>query len=149
MELEGAKQCFSFLTISGLAISIFISDRHRGIAKWIREMQKNTLHFFDIWHVARSVSKQLSKMSKEHGCEVIKTWIKGVRNHIYWCATSTTQGFEDMILAKWKSFMRHVSNKHKDHDSPIFRECAHGELQPRAWIKVGMHGILSINIIMY
>ena len=86
-------------------------------------------------------------MSKEHGCEVIKTWIKGVRNHIYWCATSTTQGFEDMILAKWNSFMRHVSNKHKDHDIPIFRECAHGELQPHAWIKVGMHGILSNTIL--
>ena len=35
MELEGAKRCFSYLKKCGLAINIFISDRHRGIAKWI------------------------------------------------------------------------------------------------------------------
>lgn len=48
---------------------------------------------------------------------------------------------------KVNSFMHHVSNKHKDHDIPIFRECAEGELQPHAWIKVGMHGILSNTIL--
>ena len=36
MELEGAKRSFNFLQTAGVAIKVFISDRHRGIAKWIR-----------------------------------------------------------------------------------------------------------------
>jgi solute carrier family 8 (sodium/calcium exchanger) len=74
----------------------------------MRETQGGTKHFFDIWHVARSVAKQMMKAGKEKGCEVILSWIKGVRNHIYWCATSTKEGFKQMILAKWKSFLYHV-----------------------------------------
>lgn len=47
------------------------------------------------------------------------------------------QGFEELILAKWKSFMRHVSNKHDDHPDTLFPKCAHEELEPRVWIKIG------------
>lgn len=137
MELEGVKRSFSYLSNLGLKITVFVSDRHRGIAKWVRECQKNTLHFFDIWHVARSIGKSMLKVSKETGCEKIRQWMKGVRNHLYWCVTSTKQGYEEMIIAKWKSFMRHVSNKHQNHPDPLFKECAHGNLQPKLWIKVG------------
>lgn len=87
MELQGAKNCFTFLRNAGVAIAVFISDRHRGIAKWIRESQTNTTHLFDIWHVARSIVKKLLKASKEKGYELIKEWIKGVRNHLYWHTT--------------------------------------------------------------
>ena len=37
MELEGAKSCFEYLQRAGLAIKVFVSDRHRGIAKWIKD----------------------------------------------------------------------------------------------------------------
>ena len=53
--------------------------------------------------------------------------MKGVRNHLYWCATSTKQGFESLILAKWKSFICHVANSimitqiHYSHNVPM--EC--------------------------
>lgn len=137
MELQGAKNCFNFIRRAGVAISEFISDRHRGIAKWIRESQTDTSHYYDIWHVARSIAKKLLKASKEKGYEVIKDWIKGVRNHLYWCTTSTRQGFQEMILAKWSSFMRHVSNLHTDHPNRFFNECAHDEIEPRKWIKIG------------
>ena len=40
MELEGAKRAFLFLQSAGVAVKAFISDRHRGIAKWIRECQR-------------------------------------------------------------------------------------------------------------
>ncbi len=93
MELDGAKRCFTFLQSSGVSIKKFISDRHAGIAKWVRETQVNTKHFYDIWHVARSITKKMLKAGKEKGCEVIMQWITGVRNHLYWCATSTKEGF--------------------------------------------------------
>ena len=47
MELDGAKRCFQFVKDAGLKISSFVSDRHKGIAKWIRESQPETSHFND------------------------------------------------------------------------------------------------------
>ena len=45
MELEGAKRCFSFIQEKAkLSIPVFISDRHSGISKWIREQHPNTKH---------------------------------------------------------------------------------------------------------
>ena len=82
MELQGAKNCFDFLRRTGVAIAVFISDRHRGIAKWIRESQSGTSHYYDIWHVARSIAKKLLKASKDKGCEAIKDWIKVLQNHL-------------------------------------------------------------------
>ena len=39
-------------------------------------------------------------------------------------------------MAKWKSFMRHVANKHEDHPS-LFKQCAHEkEIESRRWIKI-------------
>ena len=139
MELEGAKRCFNFLLAAGIAVAIFISDRHRGIARWIRECRPQTKHFYDIWHVARSISKKMLKASQESGCGIIKEWMKGVRNHVYWCASSTKQGFENLIIAKWKSMMRHVANKHRDHPDPLFPKCAYeDDIEPRKWMKIGI-----------
>ena len=50
---------YHFLEQLGLSISVFISDRHRGIAKWIRETCRKTTHYYDNWHVARSITKKL------------------------------------------------------------------------------------------
>lgn len=41
-----------------------------------------------------------------------------------------------MIAAKWLSFLRHVANKHKNHGN-LYKECNHGNLRKRKWIKVG------------
>ena len=44
--------------------------------KSIRTKQKETKHFNDIWHVNKSINKQLRKVSKEKGCEIINDWLK-------------------------------------------------------------------------
>lgn len=136
-ELEGAKRAFKFLEDAGVKIITFISDRHKGIAKWIRETRSSTVHYYDIWHMARSLWKKLLKASKEGGCAAISPWMKGIRRHLYWCATSTTPGFGSLITAKWTSFTRHVANIHKDHPNENYKECNHGTLEKRTWIKRG------------
>ena len=40
MELAGAQRCFQYLQEKGIKASTFISDRHKGIAKWIRDHMK-------------------------------------------------------------------------------------------------------------
>lgn len=75
MELAGAKACFDFLlTVAGLSIPIFISDRHRGVAKWLRESHPSDQHFFDQWHIAKGIVKKMLPASKEKGCEKIGLW---------------------------------------------------------------------------
>lgn len=142
MELKGAQDSFAFLKAAQLGISVFISDRHRSIAKWIREQEPATRHFFDIWHVAKSVTKKLLQVGKESGCELLVKWQKAIKNHLHWCATSTKLGFGERILAKWKSIIRHVCNKHPQHPEPLFKQCVHGALSRRYWLKKGV-GFLS------
>lgn len=86
------------------------------------------------------------KLGKEKGYERIADWVKGARNHLYWCATSTKQGFGEMIVTKWKSFMEHVANKHDNHPNSLFKKCAHGDNENRRWIRIG---ILTKNYIYF
>ena len=137
MELKGAQDSFAFLKSTGLAVGIFISDRRRSIAKWIREHEQETKHFFDIWHVAKSITKQLLKIGKESGCELVLKWQRSIKNHLHWCATSTNLGFGELILAKWKSLIRHISNKHSNLPDPLFTQCAHEDTPSRSWIRKG------------
>ena len=149
MELEGAQRCFNFLLQAGLKIPIFISDRHKGIAKWIREKQKDTKHYYDLWHVAKSLCKDLLRAGKESGCEILLKWIKGIKNNLYWSAMSTEMGFGELIVAKWKSIMRHADNKHSEHPDPLFPKCAHDELEPRQRIKIGNISFLFFQVIPF
>ena len=137
MELYGAKKCFEKLHQEDLDISSFVSDRHTGIAKWIKTDEKSTQHYYDIWHIARSICKELASAGKEKGLERISHWIKAIRRHLYWCVLSTKQGFGELIAAKWRSIIPHIANEHEGHDSPLFKQCAHGELEKRKWIKIG------------
>jgi hypothetical protein len=50
MELEGATRAFNFISSAGVGMKIFISDCHKGIAKWMRTKQPIIKHFFYIWH---------------------------------------------------------------------------------------------------
>lgn len=52
MELEGLKRMVAFFE-DILEIGTLVTDRHRQIAKWIRENMPYTKHLYDIWHVAK------------------------------------------------------------------------------------------------
>ena len=65
MELAGAQLCFQYPKNSGLSILSFISERYRGIAKWIWKSQAETPHFLDLWHIVKGITKQLKIASKK------------------------------------------------------------------------------------
>ena len=145
MELAGAKSCFKYLQNLGIKVSTFVSDRHKGIAKWIRESQPDTRHFNDLWHVVKGITKKLIKAGKEKGNEKLLVWVKAIRTHLYWCALSTKQGFGDLIIAKWKSVIRHIANLHTNHPDSLYANCPYGPLEPRDWIKLGDHVTVDNN----
>lgn len=55
MEKEGLVRRVKKLTDYGLSIDVLVTDRHRQIAKWIRENLSNVTHYFDVWHVAEGI----------------------------------------------------------------------------------------------
>jgi len=54
-ELEGLQRMVAFTKAHGLHIDILITDRHKQNAKWIRENLLHTHHFYDVWHIAKSM----------------------------------------------------------------------------------------------
>ena len=139
MELLGTKKCFESLQNENVSISTFVSDRYLGIAKWIKDHQRGTQHFYDIWHVARSICKKVTQAAKEKGFERLQLWVKGIKRHLYWCILSTRRGFGALIFAKWASIIRHIANKHHGHDDPLFPKCKHQDLERRKYIKIGRY----------
>ena len=84
------------------------------------------------------VGKKIDGLAKTRGCKEVGPWKKGVVNHMYYCASSSSSGRE--IVAKWKSVANHVQNVHT-HDDEDFPECLHEPLQgdqARQWLKPSM-----------
>ena len=53
MEKEGLIKAVSKLEDEDLEIGMLVTDRHTGVAKWVRDNLPNTKHKFDVWHVAK------------------------------------------------------------------------------------------------
>lgn len=63
--------------------------------------------------------------------------MKPCEKHLYWSATTTSDGNGKVIWAKFKSFLSHIVSKHSDMDDPLFNKCAHGEIPDRKWLDSG------------
>ena len=55
MEKEGLVRSVEKLQENGLIIGQLITDRHRSIAKWIREELPQVTHYYDVWHIAKGI----------------------------------------------------------------------------------------------
>ena len=69
MEKEGLLRAVHNLHQRKLKISLLVTDRHRQIAKWVRENLSEADHRYDIWHVRKLVEdstfgKHISKYSQ-------------------------------------------------------------------------------------
>ncbi|KAK3741667.1 hypothetical protein QZH41_016251, partial [Actinostola sp. cb2023] len=146
MELEGLKRGLEHLQSTNLEVKTLITDRHYQIRKWLRENYPNILHFFDIWHVAKGLQKILKGLSKRKDCSLVESWMKGITHHVYWCAT-TSQGNQELALAKWLSIGNHVTNKHTGHASSLYPNCTHPPLHKK-WFKPGSEAFEKLSDIL-
>ncbi len=55
MEYHGFVRAMEYLLGTGLLLKTFVSDRHSGIAKHMREKLAGIKHYFDIWHLKKSM----------------------------------------------------------------------------------------------
>ena len=137
MELMELSDVSNFSRIVDYKFQYLLVTVTRGLRNGYGPLRRKP--FNDLWHVCKGLCKQILKASKEKGCELLVYWIRGIRTHLYWSAMSTKMGYGDMIVAKWKSVVRHITNKHEDHPDELFPECAHDELDDRLWLQVGMY----------
>ena len=56
MEKEGLHRVMEFLRGENLTVGVLVTDRHRQINKWLREMHPNVKHYYDVWHVAKGIA---------------------------------------------------------------------------------------------
>ncbi|KAL3854388.1 hypothetical protein ACJMK2_013659 [Sinanodonta woodiana] len=137
MEMEGLKRGLNHINNDhGLTIKTLVTDRHRMVQKYMREERADIKHYFDVWYLAKGISKKLEAAAKKKDGELIRPWIKSTVNHAYWVATSCADNGK-LKVAKWKSLMNHITDKHEDH-STIFCKCEHGPiLEERQWLRDG------------
>ncbi|KAJ8041548.1 hypothetical protein HOLleu_12400 [Holothuria leucospilota] len=159
MELEGLKRVIRWMldigVKSGLAIDCFVTDRHLQVAKWVREnlVPLGIQHYYDVWHIAKSIKKQLKALANRRGCEAILKWQHSIINHVYWAASSTPEADQELILEKFLSIGNHVQNVHTGHQGERFTECAHPpisdeEERTKSWLEpVCLHGSHHLDFV--
>ncbi|XP_067237056.1 uncharacterized protein [Chanodichthys erythropterus] len=120
MEKEGLARSLALLESRGVNLDCIVTDRHPQVQKFLRE--RNITHYYDVWHMAKGISKKLELISKQKDCEKLKKWIKSINNHIYWTAAGSNS--EPERIAKWTAILNHVRDVHT-HEDPLYPKCEH------------------------
>ena len=140
MEKEGCLRSMSFLARKGLTINTVVTDRHPQIQKLLREKMPETKHYFDGWHIGKSLGRNLESIAKEKDCEEVRPWIKSITNHLYWSAASSG-GDSELVISKWMSVVEHVQNIHTN--------CYHAPLaddqRNKKWLKPGSKAAVRLE----
>ncbi|XP_061179861.1 uncharacterized protein LOC133188445 [Saccostrea echinata] len=103
MELEGLKRGLRHLTeLNRVQVHDLVTDRHVMIKSYMKTEKPNINHYFDVWHVAKGISRKLETAAKKRGAGQIRPWIKSIVNHTYWVAASSGNNGQ-MKTDKWKS----------------------------------------------
>ncbi|KAM7282274.1 uncharacterized protein ISCGN_002424 [Ixodes scapularis] len=115
MEKEGLIRCLAFAKEKELTVQSLTTDRHRSIAKHMREKEPAVRHYFDVWHVSKNyVAKRVTQavaVCKEIGPlkEVFELEAKTPR------LSSMTESFdrplkEDFVAARISRFGKKPPN---------------------------------------
>ena len=84
----------------------------------------------------KGIGKKVEKIGKKKNSEDILFWIQSIKNHVYWCASSS-RGDGELVEEKWMSLFNHLINVHEGHGQK-YKSCPHGEIE-RNWLKAGEH----------
>ena len=141
MELEGLKRCLDHLKEEKVVISKLATDRHVKVRAHMKKERSTIKHNFDVWHLAKSVQKKLSKKAQAKPCAALKPWIHAIVTHLWWCA-KTSEGNATECVERWKSIVYHTANIHHWEGSQCFHECVHPPIpreteRRKQWLKVG------------
>ena len=99
MEKEGLRRCLDKLLTQGVLVAFIATDRHTGVASLMKKEYSFVEHQYDVWHMAKSVTKKLTKKAKAKYCGQLYQWIQSISNHLWWAA-QTCDGDAQLLVEK-------------------------------------------------
>ena len=57
VEKEGLRRCLDKLLTQGVTITSIATDRHTGVASLMKKEYSFVDHQYDVWHMAKSITK--------------------------------------------------------------------------------------------
>ena len=55
MEHKGLVKALKFLDDNSVQVKTIVTDRHKQIAKYMREQKPSIDHCYDVWHVSKGI----------------------------------------------------------------------------------------------
>ena len=96
VELEGLKRCLDHLQEEQVVIKL-ATDRHVQVRVRMKRERPQIKHNFDIWHLAKSVQKKLTKKAQTKQCADLKPCIQAIITHLWWCAKTFEGNGNDCV----------------------------------------------------
>ena len=140
MEREAFKRCMENFWGKGAQVKVVATDRHVDINRHEKNYP-DVNHQFDVWHLAKSVTKQLTEKAKKKDLSELSPWIKSVSSHLWWCA-ETCEGDKERLREKWTSIVQQTVNIHHLDSADLYHECAHPHIprnvaRTKRWLRPG------------
>ncbi|KAG0418334.1 hypothetical protein HPB47_004941 [Ixodes persulcatus] len=114
MEKEGLMKQLEFFKEKCIHIRSLGTDRHPAIRKHMETQEPGIAHYFDIWHISKSVKKKMAAASKRAGCQELQMWVQATTNHLYYSAKAGA-GDRKLTVDVWLSLQNHAINEHTGH----------------------------------
>ncbi|KAF4111800.1 uncharacterized protein LOC131543092 isoform X2 [Onychostoma macrolepis] len=146
MEKEGLRRSLDRVEESGVKLDCIVTDRHPQIQKLLKD--RKIIHYYDVWHIVKGLSKKVEKISREKDCSLVKKWHKSITNHLCWSATSSDSGPEK--LAKWTSIINHIQDIHT-HSDPAYPRCQHEQKSSKdrsKWFQPGSRALNRLHKVL-
>ncbi|CAN7941323.1 unnamed protein product [Ixodes pacificus] len=99
---------------------IYVKSSGTAIRKHMEVHEPGTAHYFDIWHISKSVKKKLNAAGKRAGCQPLEEWTQATTIHMYWSAMAAG-GNRELLVEIWLSLQNHVIDKHAGHGGSYTR----------------------------
>jgi len=112
MEKVALERSLNFLISYGIQIDTLATDRHPAVKSLLSKNFPDIKHQFDVWHVAKNITKKLAEKAKKKNATELVPWIRSVSNHLYWSAQSCG-GDPQLLKEKWMSCIHHIVNRHE------------------------------------
>jgi hypothetical protein len=151
VEYSGKMEPFATKLLLGrmhkqrMDIRVFTTDRSTQLKTLMKELNEIRVarglrplkHSYDVWHLSKSVCKDLWAASKLKKCQTLGVWIKSIRNMLYF-SFANCKGNALLLHEMIMSIPKHVSGVHSFPENTHFKHCLHGDLgaeRDKPWLK--------------
>ena len=138
MERGGFKRCMENTQGKEAKVKVVATDHHLSIES---DIYPEVDHQFDVWHLAKSVTKKLTEKAKKKDCGDLFPWIKSVSIHL-WCHADTCNGDKELLREKCISIVHRTANIHHWDSAHYYHECSHPPIpgnvtRAKRWLRPG------------